>query len=149
MRSNVWTHSIEKWENFSAGALRLYCRNASDLQNYTRSPFFRSELGVTSIGWTEVSEQTFGAHIFTFPAQETQDTPEAIPPELFARLYCHAVVSALPYEALPELVEDLRDLEVQFLKRSQVATQPANPALIVKAKVGSPVPRPEIHLDRE
>lgn len=87
-----------------------------------------------------------GSHLFTFPAQETQDSPRAVPPELLARLYCHAIVSALPYEALPDLVDDLRDLEAQFLMVAQAAAEPPSPAQRVKAKVGNPSSRPEIQL---
>lgn len=87
-----------------------------------------------------------GAHLFTFPAQETQDSPQAVPPELLARLYCHAIVSALPYEALPDLVDDLRDMEAQFLTPGQVVTQSVSPTQSLKARVGSPLPRPEIQL---
>jgi hypothetical protein len=87
-----------------------------------------------------------GAHLFTFPAQETQDSPQAVPPELLARLYCHAIVSALPYEALPDLVDELRDMEVQFLTPARAVSQSVNPTQRLKARVGSPQPRPEIQL---
>lgn len=85
-----------------------------------------------------------GSHLFTFPAQETQDSPRAVPPELLARLYCHAIVSALPYEALPELVDDLRDLEAQFVIAPHVPAEPATSKRGLKARVGNPLPRPEI-----
>jgi len=90
-----------------------------------------------------------GSHLFTFPAQETQDSPRAIPPELLARLYCHAVVSALPYEALPDLVDDLRDLESRFLLSDQAPAHAINPVQKLRAKVGNPLSRPEIQLAGE
>ncbi len=90
-----------------------------------------------------------GAHLFTFPAQETQDSPRAIPPEMLARLYCHAVLSALPYEALPELVDEFRDLEARFLTSAQVVTRSVSAAPMLKARVGTPVSRPEIQLAGE
>ena len=90
-----------------------------------------------------------GAHLFTFPAQETQDSPQAVPPELLARLYCHAIVSALPYEALPALVDDLRDLEAQFLIPAQVVSQSVTVTPRLKARVGTPLSRPEIQLAGE
>ncbi len=90
-----------------------------------------------------------GAHLFTFPAQETQDSPRAIPPELLARLYCHAIVSALPYEALPELVDDLRDAEARFLTPDQTAEQSGTAMPMLKARVGNPLSRPEIQLAGE
>ena len=90
-----------------------------------------------------------GSHLFTFPAQETQDSPQVVPPELLARLYCHAIVSALPYEALPDLVEDLRDLETRFLTLTQAAAQPTNTQPRLRARVGNPLSRPEIQLAGE
>ncbi len=90
-----------------------------------------------------------GAHLFTFPAQETQDSPRVVPPELLARLYCHAIVSALPYEALPDLVDDLRDLETQFLIPAQLVAQSVSVTPRLKARVGNPLSRPEIQLAGE
>lgn len=90
-----------------------------------------------------------GSHLFTFPAQETQDSPQVVPPELLARLYCHAIVSALPYEALPDLVDDLRDLETRFLTQAEVAAPPLTATPKVRARVGSALPRPEIQLAGE
>ena len=95
------------------------------------------------------TEGVRGAHLYTFAAQETQDSPRAVPPEMLARLYCHAIVSALPYEALPEVVDDLRDLENRFLISSQTVTQPVSPSQGLKARLGSPLSRPEIQLTGE
>ena len=90
-----------------------------------------------------------GRHVFTFRAQETQGSPQPIPPEFLARLYCHAVVSAVPYEALPDLVETLRDLESQFLKPAPQVMHPPIPPTKLSAKVGKPIARPEFYADRE
>jgi hypothetical protein len=90
-----------------------------------------------------------GAHLYTFQAQETQDSPQVIPPELLTRVYCHVMISMMPNEVLPELVEGLRDLENQFLK----PTQPAGPSVsspsMFTAKIGEPIARPGFYLDRE
>ena len=104
---------------------------------------------MTSIGWTAVAGEAFGAHVYTFRAQETQGAGILQTPELLARLYCHYLVSVLPNEALPDLTEELTDFSSQYLisptdKKSAVM----NPTR-VKAKVGSTIPRPEIELDRE
>jgi hypothetical protein len=104
---------------------------------------------LNAIGWTERTGETVGAHLFTFPAQETQGAPQPVAPELVARLYCHAVVSALPNEALAELVETLRDLESQFLKPTPQVTTPQSAPSKFSAKVGKSVPRPEIYIDAE
>jgi hypothetical protein len=91
----------------------------------------------------------FGAHLYTFQAQTTQDSPQTIPPELLTRLYCHAMVSVMPDEALPELVESLRDLELQFLTPTQSGEASVASTSKFSAKVGNPIPRPEFYLDRE
>lgn len=98
--------------------------------------------------WTEFAGRMLGAHLYTFQAQETQDSPQPIPPEVIARVYCHAVVSTLPEGALPELVEELRDLELQFLSVPPLE-QPLTPTSKVSVKVGKPVPRPEFYVDAE
>lgn len=59
------------------------------------------------------------------------------------------MVSALPDEALPELVDDLCDLELQFLKRAQQIEQTPSPTITVNAKVGKPLHRPEFYADGE
>jgi len=90
----------------------------------------------------------FGAHFFTFQAQETQGSPQAIPPNIVARLYCHAMVSALPDEALPDLAEELRDLETQFLE-PPLAQGQLDLSTKLTAKLGKPVARPEFYVDGE
>lgn len=90
-----------------------------------------------------------GAHLYTFRAQETQDSPQVIPPEVVARLYCHAMVSAMPDQALPDLVENLHDLELQFLKPAQPSAVSVSSTSKITAKVGKPVARPEFYLDGE
>jgi hypothetical protein len=59
------------------------------------------------------------------------------------------MVSVMPDAALPELVESLRDLELQFLTPTQSGEVSVDSALKFTAKVGSPIPRPEFYLDRE
>src|SRR5258708_28207141 len=146
MPSNIWTRSTEKLADCSAGALLRYYTSISERLRCTNPSLYVWGPDVTSIGWTVKTGGVRGAHLFTFPAQETQDSPQAVPPELLARLYCHAIVSALPYEALPDLVDDLRDLETQFLTPAQAVSQSVNPTQRLKARVGSPQPRPEIQL---
>src|SRR6266851_3295274 len=139
MPSNIWTRSTEKQVDCSAGALLRYYTSISERLNSTNTSLYVWGPDVTSIGWTVKTGGVRGSHLFTFPAQETQDSPRAVPPELLARLYCHAIVSALPYEALPDLVDDLRDLEAQFLMPAQEAAPAAIPAEKLKAKVGMPL----------
>lgn len=64
-----------------------------------------------------------------------------------ARLYCHAVISVLPSEALSEAVNDLNDLHLFYLSASAKIAQ--LPAGTIKAKLGKPISRPEIQIDRE
>src|ERR1700686_3729648 len=116
MHSNTWTSLTKKQGSYSAGALPPFCTSVSAPPNYVRSLFFGSDPGRTSVAWTEVGGALLGTHFYTFQAQETQDVPLAIPPEAIARLYCHAMVSMIPDEALPDLVDNLRDLELQLLK---------------------------------
>ena len=149
MLSNTSTRSTEKPESSSAGALRPYSTSSLGLPNYVRWLFFGAERGKTSVAWTEFAEGTVGAHLYTFSAQETQDAPQPIPPEVIARVYCHAVVSSLPEEALPELVDELRDLELEFLMAPQLAQQPPTPTSKVSVKVGKSVPRPGFYIDAE
>ncbi len=148
MPSAIWTRSTEKQVNSSAGALLRYYTSISERLNCGNTSHYVWGPDVTSIGWTVKTGGIRGSHLFTFPAQETQDSPQIVPPELLARLYCHAIVSALPYEALSDLVEDLRDLETRFLTPTQ-PTQPANALPRLRAKVGNPVSRPEIQLAGE
>jgi hypothetical protein len=149
MPSNIWTHLTKKQGGFFAGALPLSYTRDWGLLGCANLSFHCSNLDATSIGWTESVWEGFGTHVFTFRAQETQDAPQPIPPEFVARLYCHAVISAAPYEALPDLVETLRDLESQFLKPAAQVTQPSNPTSKFSAKVGTPIARPEFNVDGE
>jgi len=59
------------------------------------------------------------------------------------------MVSVLPDEALPELFEDLRDLEVQYLKPSQQMNPAQSQATKFSAKVGKSVSRAEFYVDEE
>jgi hypothetical protein len=104
---------------------------------------------MTSIGWTTVSGETVGSHMFTFPAQKTQGTALLPNPELLARMFCHFVVSALPNEALPELVDELGDLRSEYLKPMREAGTLLTSPTKLKAKFGRSVGRPEIQLDKE
>ena|SRR6266568_1598481 len=149
MPSNIWTRSTEKQADCSAGALLRYYTSISERLNCSNTSLYVWGPDVTSIGWTVKTGGVRGAHLFTFPAQETQDSPQAVPPELLARLYCHAIVSALPYEALPDLVDDLRDLETRFLIPTQAVAQHESTMPRIKARVGTPLSRPEIQLAGE
>jgi hypothetical protein len=102
---------------------------------------------MASIGWTSIVGEAMGAHVYTFKAQETQGVVMQPPPELLARVYCHAMVSALPKEALPELVDDLHDLRSHYSRVGRQAWQLPTPASKVTAKVGKALPKPEIQLD--
>ncbi|SRR6266849_8185129 len=149
MPSTIWTRSTEKQVDCSAGSLLRYYTSISERLNCANTSLYVWGPDVTSVGWTVKTGGVRGSHLFTFAAQETQDSPQAIPPELLARLYCHAIVSALPYESLPDLVDDLRDLETRFLIPAHVATQPVTATTRLKARVGNPLSRPEIQLAGE
>src|SRR5258707_15584417 len=149
MPSTIWTRSTEKQVDCSAGSLLRYYTSISERLNCNNTSLYIWGPDITSVGWTVKTGGIRGAHLFTFPAQETQDSPRAIPPELLARLYCHAIVSALPYEALPELVDDLRDVEARFLAPAQVAEPSVTAMPRLRAKVGNPISRPDIQLAGE
>lgn len=59
------------------------------------------------------------------------------------------MVSILPDEALSELLEDLRDLETQFIGSVQRVIDPAKPTTILNAKLGTAVARPQFYVDEE
>jgi len=86
--------------------------------------------------------------MYTFQAQETQGTPQAAPIDAIERFYCHALISALPEEALPDLIETLHDLEIQFLGPRSLP-EPVAPALNLRVRIGKAAPRPEFNADRE
>lgn len=65
------------------------------------------------------------------------------------RLYCHAMVSMLPSEALSELLEDLRDLESQFGSPLQPALESSKASMKVNARLGTPIARPQFNADEE
>lgn len=149
MSSNIWTRSIEKPATSSVGASLPYCTKVSTLPEYARSLFFGLERGRTSVTWTEFFGEALGTHSFSFRAQETQDAPQSIPAEAIVRLYCHAMVSLLPNGALPELLEDLRDLETQFVGALQPALELSKPTVKLSAKLGTPIARPQFNADEE
>jgi hypothetical protein len=124
--------------------------NDSDPLIYPSGPFFSFASGMTSIGWTSVCGESMGSHVYTFPAQQTQGTALRPSPEVLARLFCHYLVTLLPNEALPELVDDLDDLRGKYLKPARVTgSLLSSGSTRLKAKVGKSVPRPEIQLERE
>jgi len=59
------------------------------------------------------------------------------------------MVSFLPDEALPELLEGLRDLETQFVGSMQPMIEPAKPTIRLNAKLGTAVARPQFYADEE
>src|SRR5437879_4302691 len=100
------TLTTGKPEDFFDGSQPLRFTSDSAPLTCPSGPYFSFAGGMTSIGWTTVSGETVGSHMFTFPAQKTQGTTLLPNPELLARMFCHFVVSALPNEALPELVDE-------------------------------------------
>jgi hypothetical protein len=104
---------------------------------------------MTSIGWTSVSGETVGSHVLTFRAQGTQGATVQPSAEFVARAYCHAIISTLPDEALPELTEDLTDLAGRYLRPSKASVRLLTAPTTLKARMGKSVARPEIQLDEE
>jgi hypothetical protein len=104
---------------------------------------------MTSIGWTSVSGATVGSHILTFRAQETQGATSVPTAEFLTKVYCHAIVSTLPDEALPELAEDLADLHTKYFKPAKPSGHLLTNSIKFKARMGKSMKRPEIQLDKE
>lgn len=149
MPSNYWTLTTAKPEGYFVGSPHQLYTNALSPLSCPEGQFFSFGGGMTSIGWTSVSGETVGSHVLTFRAQETQSATLVPSPEFLTRVYCHAVISALPDESLPELAEDLSDLRAKYLIPTTVSLPLLTTSVKLKARLGKSIARPEIQLDKE
>ena len=145
MPSQNWTNLIEKNETFSDGA--LVTTSTEQWNRGTLIPKAIADEAITRISWKEENEE-FGTFVFSSQFTQGADIKSTIPRYILNRILCHIIISRMPDEGLPELIDAAKNVLEFYRDRSISSHTPMiETSSSIQAKIGSRYERESFSYD--